>query len=148
MKTTIKYTKQLINMTMLVKQYEMDRKECKVFRRTATCIKKDLKLDTEIIFVNSKDKKNFTSPNINGIYNDLTKRIIIFIDNKRSIDDIVYTIIHELTHAYQDKYMHDKYKKSLKELRSKKVSYKNSWHEKHANETAKRLSCNYNYIAA
>lgn len=139
-KAEIRATKQVINTTLLADSYAMDNTaQVRRLRRLAAKAKRDLKLDNKIIFVSSKDRKNFTdSKGLNGYYNSITKEIVVFVGHN-SERKVAETLMHELTHAYQDAYMKNKYKKSVEELRAKKTTYKTCWHERHARANATRL---------
>lgn len=140
-KRELKSTRQLINMTLLASSYDMGSTDPQVRRlkRLAAKAKRDLKLDNKVFFVNVKDRKNFSdSKGLNGFYNNVTKEIVVFVGHN-SERRVAETLLHELTHAYQDTHMNAKYKKSNADLKAKKTTYRDCWHERHARANATRL---------
>lgn len=95
-------------------------------------------LDCTILYIDVKYRKHIR-PKARGFYNTKLNEIVVFVDISEEYDRILETLYHELTHAYQYKYMNKKYMNSCKELKTGNKSYKNSWHEIHAKQTALSL---------
>lgn len=133
-----------------------DNKYVKELKKTERKFKRAYKLDTRVVYIDVKHKELITDPNNRGLYNRGAKCAIVFIDG--NLERNKRTLLHELTHGYQDRYMHKKYIASVIALKEKKVKYEDSWHEEHARHCADLLmNCNvyninlkdaFNYIVA
>lgn len=86
-------------------------------------------LDTEVIFLDSFTSK-LLIPGSAGFFDSKTNAVVIFVSGDKEFD--TETVVHELIHAYQYKYMNDQYRSSIRDLYNGKVEYEKSWHESHA----------------
>lgn len=113
----------------------------KELRKIERKFKRAYKLDTRVVYVDVKHRFLITDPTHRGLYNRGAKCAIVFIDG--NLKNNKRTLLHELTHGYQDKYIHRKYISSVQALKEERVTYKDSWHEKHARHCADLLmNCN------
>lgn len=112
-------------------------------KKTEREFKKAYKLDGVVVkYVDPKGKAFLTSKeSIKGYYNYGRKVAVVFVDG--DVETNTKTLLHELTHAYQDKYMNKQFQSSHIALANKTVLYANAWHEKHARHCADVLALGY-----
>ena len=98
--------------------------------------KRAYRVDAEVKYVDAK-YRNYIRPNVRGYHSGKNNMIVVFVDGntRRNAE----TLLHELTHAYQNKYMHKQLKKSKMLLNNNMVTYRDAWHEEHARHCAKLL---------
>lgn len=142
-KTLLKLTQITVGRLALVDNYALTSKDARVkeLQKVERTFKKTYNVDMKVVYVDAKDKALIADDSINGFRCNMTSKIVVFITN-----DLVKnaeTLLHELTHAYQAKYMTKKFNASKKELIKGKVSYRNAWHERHARACANRLIQEY-----
>lgn len=138
-KTILEITQLTLGQFCLVDKYALSNTDRRVrqLRKTERAFKRAYKIDTEVLFVDAKDKALIKSKKTNGYYHNIRKHIVVFVTN--DIQANTRTLLHELTHAYQMAYMMDRYKAAKKEQLEGKVSYINAWHERHARRCADLL---------
>lgn len=132
-------TRLAIGQTIIVDKVALDTTDARVrqLRRIERTFKRAYNVDTEVVYVDVKDKSLIKDKKTKGYYHNIRKHIVVFLTN--DIEANAQTLLHELTHAYQAKYMSTKYKASKKELFDGKVTYRNAWHERHARSSAAKL---------
>lgn len=110
----------------------------KILRKYERAFKKAYGVNVEVRFLEAKHAKSmFIDKEIRGYYSPKRKLAIVFLDNDGY--KIKRTLFHELTHAYQHQKMSRKFAESRKLLREEKVTYEDSWHERHARHCAEIL---------
>lgn len=141
-KETMKTVRKTFCRVVLAKNYALPRTNKKVaaLRSIERKIKRYYKVNTEVIYISEADKATLMSDNINGYYIAKKDFAVVFVTDEYEAN--VRTLCHELTHAYQNYYMHDQYEKSTTDLFLKKVTYAKAWHEVHARKQAKEM-CEY-----
>lgn len=114
-----------------------DRKTIEYLTKIEKAFKKSYKVTTTVRYIDSK-YKDVIRPGVNGFYSKDKNEIIVFIsgDIKRE----TRTLLHELTHAYQCKFMTKMFVKSTELKKAGKISYRDSWHETHARHCANLLA--------
>ena len=129
--------------SIVVNNFNMDSKDIRVkqLRKTEIAFKRAYGVDTQVKYIDAKYKELVTRPGVNGYHNGVKGHIVVFVDNNLERNKV--TLLHELTHAYQRKYMFKQFDASKKALSMKKVSYRDSWHETHARHCADILSLGY-----
>lgn len=132
-------TRLAIGQTIIVDKVALDITDARVkqLRRTERAFKRAYNIDTKVVYVDAKDKALIKDKKTKGYYHNIRKHIVVFLTN--DIEKNTQTLLHELTHAYQAKYMEFKFKASKKELFNGEVSYRNAWHERHARSSAAKL---------
>ena len=135
----LEITRLAIGQTIIVDKVALDTKDARVrqLRKIERAFKRAYNIDTEVLYVDSKDKLLIKNKKNKGYYHNIRKHIVIFLTN--DIEANTKTLLHELTHAYQAKYMTTKYKASKNELVNGEVTYRNAWHERHARSSAAKL---------
>lgn len=138
-KTILEMTQLTIGQFYLVDKYSLDRTDKRVrhLSKIEKAFKKAYGVDTDVLYVDAKDKALIKSKKTNGYYHNIRKHIVVFLTN--DIEANTRTLLHELTHAYQAKHMTAKYNASKRERLEGKVNYINSWHERHARSCADKL---------
>lgn len=138
-KTLVKKTVKNI----VVSNFNMDNNDPRVrqLRKTERAFKKAYGVDTEVKYIDVKYKELVTRPTVNGYHNGVKGHIVVFVDGNLNKNTI--TLLHELTHAYQKKYMFKQFHASKLALANNKVSYIDSWHEVHARHCADILALGY-----
>lgn len=128
---------------VVVNNFNMSENDVRVrqLRKTEKAFKKAYGVDTEVKYIDVKYKELVTKPNVNGYHNGVKGHIVVFVDNNLNKNKV--TLLHELTHAYQRKYMFKQFNASKIALANKKVSYRDSWHETHARHCADILALGY-----
>lgn len=139
-KTILQLTQLTLGQFYLVDRYALSStdKRVKQLKQVERAFKRAYKIDTEVLYVDANDKALIKEKTTNGYYHNIRKHIVVFVTN--DIQKNTVTLLHELTHAYQAKYMSDKYMQSKKDRLDGKVSYRNAWHERHARSCANVLS--------
>ena len=138
-KTLIKKTVKNI----VVENFTMNSSDTRVkqLRKTERAFKRAYGVDTEVKYIDVKYKEFVTRPSVNGYNNGSKGHIVVFVDGDLRKNTV--TLLHELTHAYQMKYMTREFNASRHALANKKVSYRDSWHEVHARHCADILALGY-----
>ena len=103
--------------------------------------KKAYNVDTEVKYIDAKYKEYVTRPTVNGYHNGNKGHIVVFVDGNLKKNTV--TLLHELTHAYQKKYMFRQFNASRIALANNEVSYRDAWHEVHARHCADILALGY-----
>ena len=142
-KTLLTLTQLTVGRLALVDKYALDSKDARVkeLKKVERLFSKTYNINAKVVYVDAKDKALIANKNTNGFRCNMTSKIVVFLTN-----DIVKnaeTLLHELTHEYQATHMTTKFKASKKEYVSGEVSYRNSWHERHARACANRLIQEY-----
>lgn len=99
--------------------------------------KKHYKVDMEVKYIDAKYKEYITRKTVKGMVRKNKDYIIVFVDG--NVRRNAETLFHELTHAYQVKYMNRQFTRSDNALRAGRVSYIDCWHETHARHCAHLL---------
>lgn len=141
LKDTMKIVK-AVNRKVLAEKFALPEinKKVATLRAIEKSIKEYYNVDTKVIYISEKHKHLFSEDRTKGFYSASGDCAVVFINN--SYKGNVTTLCHELTHAYQNKYMNAEYKASTKALHEGKVSYAKAWHEVHAKEEANAM-CGY-----
>lgn len=128
---------------VVVNNFNMDSNDVRVrqLRKTERAFKSAYGVDTEVKYIDVKYKELVTRPTVNGYHNGNKGHIVVFIDGNLKKNTV--TLLHELTHAYQKKYMTRQFNASRQALANNKVSYKDAWHEVHARHCADILALGY-----
>lgn len=133
---------QIINRKNFIDLYSLSNNDSRVnkLKSIEKTIKRTYKISTRVVYVDAKYKKLLIDTKVKGYYNAKEDYAVVFVNNK--CQQVIETLCHELTHAYQNKHMHSKYIASTKALREGRVSYSKAWHEVHAKTEASSM-CNY-----
>ena len=128
---------------VVVNNFNMDSSDIRVkqLRKTERAFKRAYGVDTEVKYIDVKYKKYVTRPSVNGYHNGSKGHIVVFVDGDLRKNTV--TLLHELTHAYQKKYMTIQFNASRYALANNKVSYRDSWHEVHSRHCADILALGY-----
>lgn len=131
-KKILEITQLTLGQFYLVDKYALSRSDKRVreLSKIEKAFKRAYKVDIDVVYIDNNDKSLIKGKNNNGYYHHLRKHIVIFVRN--DFNATIKTLIHELTHAYQMKYMTDKMNESRRQLVNGEVSYRNAWHERHA----------------
>lgn len=138
-KTLVKKTVKNI----VVENFTMDSDDRRVrhLMKVERAFKRAYGVNTEVKYIDAKYKEFVTRPTVNGYHNGAKQHIVVFVND--NLDRNVITLLHELTHAYQKKYMTRQFNASRQALANNKVSYRDSWHEVHARHCADILALGY-----
>lgn len=142
-KTLLTVTQLTVGRLALVDKYALDSKDARVreLRKIERLFNRTYNTNTKVVYVDDKDKALIAKDSVRGFRCNMTSKVVVFLTN--DIDRNAQTLLHELTHVYQATHMTSKFKASKKEYVQGKVTYKNSWHERHARACANRLIQEY-----
>lgn len=145
---TLKELKQItIGQFILADKLAFDKtdKKIKDLCKVERAFKRAYKIQIEVLYIDVKHKSKIARKNVKGYRQPLKNQIVVFIDN--NVLRNVETLLHELTHEYQERYMNKQYIKSKEALNKNKTkeAYNNSWHEKHARHCAKLLVNSFDF---
>lgn len=119
-----------------------DDKRVAQLKQVEKAFKKAYRVKVEVKYIDAKHTVSMTGKkSIKGYHRGSDSTIVVFVS--KDMRRTTMTLLHELTHAYQHQYMTKTYNSSVKQLNSGKVSYLNSWHERHARHTAEILLQGY-----
>lgn len=127
----------------LIEKYALNRADRRVadFKSIERAVKQQYQVRTKVFYIEEQYKDMFVDKDsTRGFYSTIRDYAVVFVNNNFKAN--VTTLCHELTHAYQNHYMHDQYIISTKALKRKEVSYWNAWHEVHARQQAEEM-CEY-----
>ena len=136
-KTIVKKTIKKVVKTIALEVAEVNNNNKHVVElvKIEKAFKRAYKITKNVRYVDVKAKGFITKPNVKGYHAD--SEIVVFLDG--NLRKNAETLLHELTHAYQAKYMTRQFKASRQQMKTGQVSYKHSWHETHARHCAKLL---------
>ena len=129
--------------SVVVSNFNMDNNDIRVkqLRKTEIAFKRAYGVNTEVKYIDAKYKEFVTRPTVRGYHDGNKGHIVVFVTNDLKRNTI--TLLHELTHAFQKKYMTRQFNASRQALANNKVSYRDSWHEVHARHCADILALGY-----
>lgn len=140
----INLTKKIVKgITIETRALDSSNKYVRELKKIERKFKRAYKVNAEVTYIDVKLRFLICENDKRGFYTKTKNQAVVFVDG--NMENNIRTLLHELTHAYQNKYINDKYTISTKLLKTGKVSYKNAWHEKHARHCAELLSNTYDF---
>lgn len=121
-----------------------DNKKVAYLKKMERAFKRAYKINVQVKYIDIKHSKSMTGKStIKGYHRGGDSVVVVFVSDSKMKD--TKTLFHELTHAYQYQKMTSKFKASRQQLKDNKVSYYNSWHERHARHCAELLVNSFDF---